>query len=146
LNSGLGLAPLALLTDEADSNIESALGRFRERVRDEKSDPVVEEKVFGSSYVLCGLRYHTARIVDLYRSMSMLMEESATYQDILQQGVSQGSIRSLRDTVLRQGTKRFGGPDAENRAILDRADSDQLQLLTDRIFDVKSWQELLEGI
>jgi hypothetical protein len=49
--------------------------------------------------------------------------------------------------VLRQGTKRFGRPDAATKAAIDGIDDlDRLEALGDRILDraILSWEMLLE--
>jgi hypothetical protein len=73
------------------------------------------------------------------------MEESVTYQAIIRKGVARGEIEEARRLVLRAGEKKFGPPDAAVRAAVDRiADRDQLEGLLIRVFDVDSWQALLQ--
>jgi hypothetical protein len=70
------------------------------------------------------------------------MEESSTYQAILEQGRLRGAHRLL----LLQGTERFGPPSAEIRALVDGIkDLDRLDQLSLRILKARSWQELLES-
>ena len=46
--------------------------------------------------------------------------------------------------LLRQGSKRFGSPDARAREAVEAlADIDRLERLTERLLDVSSWDELL---
>ena len=74
----------------------------------------------------------------------MLMEESTTYQAILAKGRSQGLSQGLRTTLIRQGTKRFGAPNESVSAELLRiSDPSQLEVLSDRILDATSWDDLL---
>ncbi len=88
------------------------------------------------------------------------MRDSTTYQAILEEGraegltegriegrtegVSLGRMEEARRILLRLGRKRMGEPDATIEAIV-RATNDlkRLELLVERIFDVKSWPELL---
>ncbi len=64
------------------------------------------------------------------------MEESTTYQEILEQ--------EARRIILRQGSKRFGPPDARTQAALDAIVSrEQLEELAERLLEVESWNELL---
>ena len=68
------------------------------------------------------------------------MHESDTYQAIL----DEGHARGVQATLLRQGRKRFGEPDeATRQALLAITDPERLDLLTERLLDVTSWQELL---
>ncbi len=153
---GSALAPLAMLTDEADHRLEDALDGYRSLIRSENLEGGLTERLLGSSYVLCGLRYDKTRIQNLFRRFDMLMEESTTYQAILEegrekgltqglnQGLTQGRQQSLRDTLLRLGTKKLG---RASLAIHDEIhairDADHLEQLIDRIFEAGSWDELL---
>ena len=166
LQCGLGLAPLALLTDEANRKLDEALDRFRSCLRDNRADETVAKSLLGSSYVLCGLRYDKARVAEMYRRLSMLMEDSTTYQGILEEGVAkgmakglsqglsqgltqgltQGMNQGLRSTILRIGTKRFGSPaDPISRELQRIDDATRLEMLADRILDAGSWDDLLAG-
>ena len=148
LNAGLALTPLALLTDEANRDLEMALDRFRGFVRTAEADAATAESLVGASYFLCGLRYDKQRIVAMYRRLNMLMEESTTYQATLEEGrskgLSQGLSQGLRAAILRLGKKRFGTPSsaisAELQAITDPA---RLERLTEAALDVASWEALL---
>ena len=70
LQSGLGLAPLALLTDEASHQLESALDRFQVCMRENKVDETTTKTLLGSSFVLCGLRYNKERVLEMFRSIA----------------------------------------------------------------------------
>ena len=146
LGSGLGLAPLALLTDEASLKLDDALDRFRNCLRETGVEESVAKSLLGSSYVLCGLRYEKARVAEMYRRLSMLMEESTTYQAILEEGRSKGLSQGLKSMILRQGTKRFGPPTALIADVLQRyAEIAGLEHLADRMLDASSWEDLLAG-
>lgn len=156
LDSGVGLAPLALLTDEADANLERALTRVRECLQENRTEEKVAKSLLGSSYVLCGLRYNRDRIAELFRRLSMLMEDSTTYQEILEKGLSQGLSRgrdqgiaegkmeAKRELLLRLGTKRFGPPNsAVAQTILEIDNSNRLTLLNEKLLDAVSWDDLI---
>ncbi len=147
LQSGLGLAPLALLTDEANLEMESSLDRLRESLVKRNLDDRTLKSLLGSTYVLCGLRHDKVRIESLFRRLSMLMEESTTYQAILEEGrekgLSQGLSQGLRRILLRLGSKKFGTPTPSVATELQRVtELARLELLTDRILDATSWDEL----
>ena len=142
LSFGIGLAPLALLTDEANANLEGALSRFRDCLRDHGADEKVTKSLLGSSYVLCGLRYERERITNLFRRLSMLMEDSTTYQEILEKGLSRGR----RGTLQRLAIKRFGPPSPKTLSVLQGiTDTAQLDHLEERLLDATSWDDLLKG-
>ena len=63
LGAGLGLAPLAMLTNEAAADLPAAFTRFRERLRADSTPDKVEHRLLGSTFVLCGLRYPRQQIV-----------------------------------------------------------------------------------
>jgi predicted transposase YdaD len=80
------------------------------------------------------------------------MEESVTYQEIVEKGLArgrvegraEGSLEEARQFLLRLGRKRFGPPDA---AMLDAlgaiAEVARLEELGERLLDTGSWQELV---
>lgn len=154
LNAGIALAPLAMLSDEASGDLDRTLDRLRGRMRDEGVEEPVTGTLLGSSYVLCGLRYDPERIAQMYRRLNMLMEESTTYQWIVQQGVAkgrnegrnEGRTEEAKKLLLRQGTRRFGVPSSVSVAALNEiADLNRLEQLADRIFDATSWDDLLKA-
>ena len=70
------------------------------------------------------------------------MRESTTYQAILREGRITGEQKLLQ----RQGTKRFGEPDATTVAAIEAIqDIDRLEALGERILDpgIRDWDDLL---
>jgi len=128
LAAGPGVAPLALLTNEAAADLPSAFGRFRQQLRDDRDPP--------------------AQIEALYRGLSMTLEESTTYQLILNKGLTQGEARGrtveAQSLVLTLGTQRFGSPappaEATLRAIADR---ERLERIAARLLTATDWNDLL---
>ena len=76
------------------------------------------------------------------------MEESTTYQEIIEQGVEKGRRLEARDVLLRWGTKRLGPPTPETKARIEAvSDIQQLENLTDLLDgSVKDWAELLRSL
>ena len=77
---------------------------------------------------------------------------SSTYQKILEEdraqvraeGRVEGRAEEARRFLRRQGTRRFGKPDAHIEAALDAiADLERLEQLSDRVLEVTAWEELL---
>ena len=62
--------------------------------------------------MLCGLRYDQNQIENLYRELSMTLEDSTTYQLILKRGLTrgrtEGRTEEAQGLVLLLGGKRFG--------------------------------------
>ena len=80
------------------------------------------------------------------------MEESDTYQAIIEKGLDQGLRKGLargktlgeRAIILRLGTRRLGAPDAKTlRTINAIKTTAKLEALSERILSAKSWRELL---
>lgn len=148
LAAGPGLAPLALLTNEAAADLSVAFDRFWEVLRRDALPDNVERSLVGSTFVLCGLRYQPTQVEALYRNLSMTLEDSTTYQMILNKGIKQGQARgeamSLQKTVLSLGKHRFGavpaGVEAAIRSIQDR---DRLERIAERLLDAADWDDLL---
>jgi hypothetical protein len=152
LAAGPGVAPLALLTNEAAANLPAAFGRFRERLRADRIPDNVERGLLGSTFVLCGLRYTPTQIENLYRDLSMTLEDSTTYQLILNKGVKQGEAvgeargrtAEAQSLVLTLGTQRFGSPEpATEAAVRAIADRERLERIVARLLTATDWNDLL---
>ncbi len=164
LNAGLGLAPLAMLTDEASTDLEQSLGRFRDRLKSDGVTGRLSDTLFVASSVLCGLRYNYRQIVEMYRRLNMLMEESSVYQWIVQQGKSaglkegkslglqegknlglqEGRAEEARRLVHRQATRKFGEPSPDSLAKLAAISNlERLEALADKVLVATNWDEFL---
>jgi hypothetical protein len=64
---GPGIAPLALLTNEVESDLPAAFERFHTQLRVEAMSGKMLECLLGSTFVLCGIRYQPEQIEELYR-------------------------------------------------------------------------------
>jgi predicted transposase YdaD len=78
------------------------------------------------------------------------MRESSTYRAIVEEGRREGIIEGRMDAarriLLRQGTKRFGEPDAAAVAAMEAIkDIGRLEAMVDRIIDgeIHAWDDLL---
>ena len=141
LSAGPGLAPLALLTDDAVADLEPAVARFRRCVYDQTADDKLRYSLVSSSFMLCGLRHNATRMAEVFAKMSLSLEDSTTYQWTIQKGIVQG----LRATVLRLGTKRFGTPAPEVASAVEAiTDTGRLGRLTEQVLDATGWDELLQ--
>ncbi len=140
LSAGVGLSPLAMLTNEAAADLPAAFVRFNERLRQPAVAPDLRDKLLGAAFVLGGLRYQTEGLVDLYMSLHNVLEDSTTYQWLMRRG----AVSGRQDTLLQQGRKRFGVPTTETEAKLKAVtELPRLERMTDRILDVTGWDELL---
>lgn len=140
LNAGVGLLPLALLTDEAAEDLPAIAIRVRDRMRAAPVSDTMRANLLNSAFVLGGLRYQQDNLVEVFTNMSLTLEDSTTYQWILKKGEARGETRVRVNTILRQGTKRFGEPAATVAAITN---VDRLDQLLERVLDATSWDDLL---
>ena len=116
-----------MLTSEAATDPRTALGQLRDRLQVPNIPGNVMRELFGLTFVLCGLRYEPAQIEAFCRELSMTLEDSSTYQLILQRGIAQGITHNAQGVLLLQGHKRFGpASDAAEAAI--HAITDQARL------------------
>ncbi len=149
MGGGLGAAPLALLTDDAEPRLPALVARFAERVTREAPNTDAASLLLSCGYILLGLRYDTATARTLFRGVQK-MRESSTYQAILDEGRAEGEVRGRTEEaqrfVLRLGTKQFGPPPAAVEAAMATVtDRDRLERMTDRLLDATAtdWDDLL---
>jgi hypothetical protein len=148
LAAGPGIAPLSLLTNEAAADLPTAFERFQDALRKDALPNNVERGLIGSTFVLCGLRYQAAQIEALYRDLSMTLEDSTTYQLILNKGEARGEARGacagLQEAVLSVGENRFGiAPTAVTTGVREIQARDRLKRMLDRILSAADWNDLL---
>jgi predicted transposase YdaD len=117
------------------------------------------------------MRHDPERIAALYRSISMTLEDSTTYQMILEkgvakglsQGISQGLSQGLSQGVSQglslglsagrtqearrllqvQGNRKFGRSPQAEEALQGIDDRERLERMAERIFDAADWDDLL---
>jgi predicted transposase YdaD len=128
---------------------------------DPLSDRPLAAKLWSATYVLMGLRFDQALIENVLSGVQQ-MEESVTYQAILQRGEERGRaqgrvegraegakearVEEAAKLLLRQGSKKFGVPsESQHTALRAITDLAHLEALVDRILDVSTWDELLAG-
>ncbi len=147
MTAELGMRPLAILTDEASGNLPRGVDALLASI--EGRDNAAEIKaLLASAYVLCGLRYERDTIKNAFGRLNMLLEESTTYQGILEEGrsrgLSQGLSQGVKAVLLRMGSRKFGRPATPVAEELQRIhDTARLEALAERILDAGSWEELL---
>lgn len=148
LKGGLGLLPLAPLTDEAAHQLPLVIHTMEERIQQD-APPAEAADLWTATDVLLGLRYSRDVIDQIMRGVGK-MEESVTYQAIIEKGVEkgrhQGQLEASRQMLLLQGTDKLGSPDAQSLSTLEAiTDVKKLQDLGKRLLHVSNWQELLEN-
>jgi hypothetical protein len=154
LTAGVGLVPLAPLTDVAEPDLPGIVRRMADRINGESRSRAA--KLWTATYLLMGLRCSDELVHQLLEGVQT-MRESTTYQAILregrqegrQEGVIEGRIAGEQRMLLRQGTKRFGEPNATTVAAIEAIqDIDRLEVLGERILDpdLQNWDGLLRGL
>ncbi len=151
LAGGLGTFPLAPVSDVTERDLPRVIRQMKARL-DAEPRPDAKE-LWTATYLLMGLRYEQLLVDRLLREV-VSMEESVTYQAILQEGFAkgraegrqEGALQESRKNLLLVGTKRLGAPGAETAAALEGiADLGRLEGLIARALEVSSWEELLES-
>jgi hypothetical protein len=138
LTGGLGLLPLAPLSDESEPQLPGVIRRMEERLNREAPQPE-RDTLWTATYFLMGLRYPGELATRLLQGVQG-MKESATYQLMAAEAMGEEARRFL----LLLGEDRFGPPDAPTAAALNAiTDVDRLERLGVRLLHVASWQELL---
>jgi predicted transposase YdaD len=151
LTAGVNLVPLAPLTNVKEDELPGLVQRMNERISAEPRPRAL--KLWTAAFLLMGLRYSEDVISHLLDGV-LDMQESTTYQAILregrqegrQEGLVEGRISEAQRLVLRQGTKRFGEPDAATVAAVEAIqDILRLEAVHDRALDpdIHDWDELL---
>ncbi len=138
LSGGLGILPLAPLSDVVEAELPGVIRRMDRRIR---AEATVDEggTLWTAADVLMGLRYPRQLVAQLLQGVHG-MRESVTYQAIVEEGV----VRARQEVLLQLGRRRFGSPStAIETALRGITDPDRLTRLTDALLDVSSWEELL---
>jgi len=152
LAAGPGLAPLAVLTNEAAADLDRAFEQFRDRLQEPDVPRTVAQEVFAAAFVLSGLRYDPEHIENLYGRLIMTLEDSTTYQWILKKGEAKGEakgetrgrLEEARSMILRIGARKFGVVSSTVTAALDAiADREHLERIAERTVDATDWNDLL---
>jgi len=154
LAGGVGILPIAPLADHAAGELPEVVRAIDKRLNAE-ADREQADKLRAATTVLMGLR-HSQDIIDqalkgLWPMWDHVLEDSSVIQEFVRRGEKRGvkigeerANARLRNVLLHLGQKQFGSPDAATRAIIDAiADPDRLAALSERVLEVKSWQELL---
>ena len=153
LAGAVGLVPFAPLAAVRKPDLPAVVHRMRDRIAAD-ADRALAARLWTAAYVLMGLKYDRP-LIDSVLSGVQQMEESVTYQAIVERGLTEGlrrgtqqglqqGLQAARDTLLRLGRKRFGPPATRHEAAVAAVpDLTRLGALSDRLLDVGTWDELL---
>lgn len=146
LNGGLAVVPLAPLTNVAEADLPALVDRMHQRIDPEPMPHY--EKLWWATYILMGFRYNKDLVDHLLEGVKQMLAESSTYQGILREGRQEGIVLGERQVLIRQGTRKFGEPDAATLAAIEAIhDPDRLGDLAERMLDddVRIWSVSLGG-
>ncbi|HEY3790170.1 MAG TPA: hypothetical protein VGL71_15025 [Urbifossiella sp.] len=155
LKGSLGVLPLALIGDVSQAELPSVVKAMQSRISGQP-DRALAAKLWTASYFLMGLRYEPP-IIDNLLSGVMQMEESTTYQAVLNRGVQQGvqqgvhlgvqqgAVAEARDLLFLVGGKRLGPPSAAIRdTIAGISEKIRLESILLRTLTAASWEQALQ--
>ena len=147
LSGGLGILPLAPLSAVVETELPGVIRRMDDRIRTEAA-PGEAGALWTAADVLMGLRYPRQLVTELLQGVHGMrihgIEESVTYQAIVEEGEIKGMLRARQDDILRLGRRRFGAPTPDTEmALRGVADPERLARLLDALQDVSNWNELL---
>ncbi len=145
LTAPVNLVPLAPLTNFTGSEeaLRGLVHRMAERINAEPQPRAA--KLWTATFLLMGLRFSDELVFQLLEGVQT-MHQSTTYQAILREGRQEGKVEGEQKLLLRQGTKRFGKPDAPTMAAIEAIQEiDRLEAIGERILDpnIRDWDDLL---
>ena len=147
----LPLAPLGKLPAgiTMEAGLAGVIHQVIERLEREAA-PEQVRRLVTASFVLTGLRVPRQTAWHLFQGVRT-MRDSDTYMAILdegrEKGLVEGSVAEAKKLILRLGLKPLGAPDENVKKSLGAInDLERLEFLVERIFEVKTWQELLDAL
>jgi predicted transposase YdaD len=119
LAGGIGILPLALLTDDARGRLGDIVDRIDDRLTAGGVSKERRERILTDGFILSGLRYNDAEIERAFLR-ARGMKESTTYQMILREGRAEGLRAGLEKgrEEGRQEGRQEGQLDAARGALL----------------------------
>jgi hypothetical protein len=150
LAGGLGVAPIGLLTDDAEPRLPELVKQFAERVIHDAPAEGTQNLLLSAAYILLGLRYDKEVVRPLFLGVQK-MRESSTYQAILEEGRVEGltrgrveaTLETRRQDLLDLLTDRFGPVPADLEArIKATTDPDRLRAALRQVLRINSPGEL----
>src|SRR5262249_24474316 len=107
--SVLGALPPGVSAEDGIADVVELLGRRIERTMNQEE----AKRILTSAFVLSGLRLTREQAKRAFGRVPAV-EESTTYQYIIEQG----EIKGLRRLLLRQGAAKFGAPPKKVKATI----------------------------
>lgn len=146
LQGGLGLLPLAPVTEPDEAKLPRLVRQMESRLNKEGGHLVND--LWAATFVLLGLQHDEAVVESILRGVRA-MKESVTYQAILREGKAEGkaegALSEARKLLIRLGGRTLGEPDGSIRQTIEELSSlENLENLIEDIQEVETWEELLK--
>lgn len=140
LRGPLGLLPLAPIADVREAELPAVVGAMKARL---EPDEAQAARLWAATYLLMGLRYDRALATILLSGVRQ-MEQSTTYQAIIERGAAQGALAEARSLLLLLGEDKFGAPGPDVTAAVGAiSDKSRLERLARRVSTAATWDDLL---
>ena len=144
LKGGMGTLPLAGIGAGPREDLPRIIEAIRERLAAEPDRSRAADE-WVTTFILLGRRHPRAVVESLLKGVRE-MEESTTYQAILEKGEVKGVLKGEKALLLRIGRQRLGVPSPEvGDAIEAIADVGRIESLAERIMNVSTWEQLLRS-
>jgi predicted transposase YdaD len=145
LSGNIATLPLAPIARVSPTELRTVIKRMEKRF-DTEADPHEIPDLWAATYVLMGLVYPDDYARTLLEGVRK-MKESSTYRAILREGKAEGKVEEAKRILMRQGRIKFGQPKAAVKSRIEAiGDLVRLELLTDRVLDAESWDDLIAGV
>ncbi|MBY0232827.1 MAG: hypothetical protein K2W96_26390 [Gemmataceae bacterium] len=144
LAGSLALLPLAVLTNEAQPNIEAVGEQVGRRLVAETPE-ADRGKMVSALAQLMGLRYEFGLIERIVRRVATV-EDNTWIRGWMERGERRGAVRTAREMLLRIGRQKLGEPQPAALASIEAMDDvGRLQDLTAQVLEVGTWADLLSA-
>ncbi len=146
LRSGVGLLPLAVLCrlpdDVPPADAIAKVVREIAHIAEERVSESEAVRILTSAYTLAGMRVRDeGELSRIFQEYGMVKHSS-----VWDQKLYEGELRGIRESILRQGKKKFGNlPDAIVVALNEIDDKDRLAAILDSVHEANNWDDLVSN-
>jgi hypothetical protein len=142
LAAGLGMFPLAMVTDDAQDRLQELMQRVEQEIQRENLSPKAAGEFWIHCFGMLGVRYNRPFIQQLFQGVKGMME-SSTFQGIFEDGQAK-TLATWRASLRKLAEKRFGALSKKNEKRLNEInDEDRLGRMNERMFEATNWDDLL---
>lgn len=144
LASGIGTIALASVAVPSADELPGLINRMEAEFTAHPARD--EEEIWLGLYFLIGRHFKDRELADRLLKGTKVMEDSVTYQAVVEKGRTEGRIEADLAALLRLGTAKFQAPSEPVRQrILSITDPETLERLQVRVLFASSWDDLMAG-